>query len=111
MGIQNWSDNIILVDLPQEPDMVEELETVNEIVSDGGKYDVVIDFSEVDMVTSSSLSGLLKLREPLVKSGRRMILCGTAAGIKGVLTITGLDAVFELANDKFDALATLEMIG
>jgi hypothetical protein len=25
MGIQNWSEDIILVDLPQEPDMGEEL--------------------------------------------------------------------------------------
>ena len=111
MGIQNWSENIILVDLPQEPEMADELEAVNEMVSDGGNYDVVIDFSSVDMVTSSSLSGLLKLREPLVERGRRLILCGTAAAIKGVLTITGLDAVFELADDKFEALATLEMIG
>ena len=111
MGIQNWSENIILVDLPQEPEMADELEAVNEMVSDGGNYDVVIDFSSVDMVTSSSLSGLLKLREPLVERGRRLILCGTAAAIKGVLTITGLDAVFELADDKFEALATLEMNG
>ena len=32
MGIQNWSDDIILVDLPQEPQMADELKTVTEMV-------------------------------------------------------------------------------
>jgi anti-anti-sigma factor len=111
MGIQNWSDDIILVDLPQEPEMADELETVAEMVRDKGSCDLVIDFSGVDMVTSSSLSRLLKLHKPLADCGRRIILCGVAAAIKGVFTITGLDGVFELADDKFAALATLEMIG
>ncbi len=111
MGIQNWSDNIILVDLPAEPEMADELETVEEMVRDKDSCDLVIDFSGVDMVTSSSLSRLLKLRKPLSECERRVILCGVAAAIKGVFTITGLDGVFELVDDKFAALATLEMIG
>jgi len=111
MGIQNWSDSIILVDLPAEPEMADELETVAEMVRDKDSCDLVIDFSCVDMVTSSSLSRLLKLHKPLADCGRRIILCGVAAAIKGVFTITGLDGVFELADDKFAALATLEMIG
>jgi len=111
MGIQKWSDNILLVDLPQEPEIADELEAIVEMVREESKYDVIIDFSSVDMVTSSSLSRLLKLREPVVDGERRLILCNIAAAIKGVLTITGLDGVFELADDKFNALATLEMIG
>ena len=62
MGIQNWSEDIILVDLPQEPHMGDELKTVTEIVRDRGNCDVVIDFSSIDIVTSSSLSKLLKLQ-------------------------------------------------
>ncbi len=111
MGIQNWSENIILVDLPQEPEIADELETIVEMVRNRGDCDVVIDFSGVDTVTSSSLSGLLKLHKPVTDCGRRLVLCGVAAAIKGVFTITGLDGVFELADDKFAALATLEMIG
>ena len=56
MGIQNWSDEIILVDLQQEPQMGEELNTVVGMVRDRGNCDVVIDFSSIDIVTSSSLS-------------------------------------------------------
>ena len=43
--------------------------------------------------------------------GRRLVFCGIPAATRGVFTVTGLDQVFELADDKFAALATLEMIG
>ncbi|TFG49448.1 MAG: hypothetical protein E4H40_02985, partial [Candidatus Brocadiia bacterium] len=65
MGIQNWSEDIILVDLPQEPNMGDELKTVIEMVRDRGDCEVVADFSEVDIITSSSISKLLKLRKLL----------------------------------------------
>jgi len=61
MGIQNWSENIVLVDLPQEPEMGDELKAVIEIIRDRGDCEVVVDFSSVDIVTSSSLSKLCLL--------------------------------------------------
>ena len=110
MGIQNWSENIVLVDLPQEPQMVDELKTVTEIVRDRGDCDVVLDFSSVDIVTSSSLSKLLKLRKLLADCGHRLVFCGVAAATKGIFTITGLDGIFELVDDKFVALAGLQLV-
>ena len=65
MGFQNWSDDIILVDLPREPRMRSELKTLIEIVRDRGDCDVVVDFSSVDIMTSTSISGLLRLRKLL----------------------------------------------
>ena len=110
MGIQNWSEDIILVDLPQEPNMGEELKTVTEMVRDRGDCDVVVDFSSVDIVTSSSLSKLLRLRKLLADCGHRLVFCGVAAATRGIFTVTGLDGIFELADDKFVALASLQML-
>jgi anti-anti-sigma factor len=110
MGIQNWSEEIILVDLPQEPEIGDELNTVTEMVRDRGDCDVVIDFSMVDIVTSSSLSKLLKLRKLLVDCGHRFVFCSVAAATKGIFTVTGLDGIFEIADDKFIALAGLQMV-
>lgn len=109
MGIQNWSDEIILVDLPQEPQMGDELKTVTEIARDRGDCDVVVDFSSVDIVTSSSISALLKLRKLLTDCGHRLIFCNVAAATKGIFTVTGLDGIFEVADDKFVALAGLQI--
>ena len=110
MGIQDWSDDVILVDLPQEPQMGEELKSVTGMVRDRGNCDVVIDFSEVDIVTSSSLSKLLKLRKLLTDCGHKLVFCNVAAATKGIFTVTGLDGVFELVDDKFVALASLQIV-
>ena len=66
MEIQDWPEDIILVNLPGEPQMANELIAVTEKVRDRGDCDVVIDFSSVDIITSSSLSKLLKLRKILL---------------------------------------------
>ena len=110
MAIQNWSEEIILVDLPTEPEMADELDTVTTTVRDRGDCDVVIDFSRVDIVTSSSISKLLKLRKMLGDCGHRLVFCSVAAATKGIFTVTGLDGIFELADDKFVALASLQMV-
>lgn len=110
MGIQNWSENIILVDLPQEPQTGEELKTVTEIVRDRGDCDVVMDFSSVDIITSSNLSKLLRLRKLLTDCGHQFVFCNVAAATKGIFTVTGLDAIFEFVDDKFVALAGLQIV-
>ena len=110
MGIQNWSEEIILVDLPQEPEIGDELNTVTGMVRDRGDCDVVIDFSRVDIVTSSSLSKLLKLRKLMTDCGHRLVFCSVAPATKGIFTVTGLDGIFEIADDKFVALASLQMV-
>jgi anti-anti-sigma factor len=109
MGIQNWSDDIVLVDLPQEPAIADELTAVVETVRDRGDCDVVVDFADVDIVTSSSLSKLLKLRKLLGDCGHRLIFCSVAPATKGIFTVTGLDGIFEVVDDKFVALASLQM--
>ncbi len=111
MGIQNWSEDILLIDLPSEPEMGDELKTVTEMVRDRGDCEVVVDFSKVDIITSSSLSKLLKLRKLVGDCGHRLVFCSVAPATKGIFTVTGLDGVFEIVDDKFIALASLQMVG
>lgn len=107
MGIQDWSDDTILVELLQEPDMKDELKTVLEIVCGRNNCDVVIDFSGVDIVTSSSMSTLLKIHKVLSDNGHKLVLCSVTPATKGIFMITGLDGNFEFANDKSEVLASL----
>jgi anti-anti-sigma factor len=111
MGFQNWSDDIIFVDLPREPRMRNELKTLIEIVRDRGDCDVVVDFTVVDIMTSTSISGLLRLRKLLADCGHRLIFCNVPPATRGVFSVVGLDEVFEFADDKFGALATLQSTG
>jgi len=109
MGIQNWSEDVILVDLPAEPQTGDELKSVTEMVRDRGDCEVVIDFSSVDIVTSSSLSKFLKLRKLLNDCGHRLIFCNVAPATKGIFTVTGIDSIFTFVDDKFIALASLQL--
>ena len=110
MGIQNWSENIVLVDLPAEPLMSDELKTVADIVRDRGDCDVVMDFSNVDIITSSSLSKLLKLRKLLLDWDHQLIFCNVAPATKGIFAVTGLEGIFKVVEDKFVALAGLQLV-
>ena len=108
MGIDQSSQGIMTVDLLPEPDMGNELEKVTNLVRDGGRIDVVVDFSAADIVTSSSIARLLRLRKLLTDYGHRLVFCNASPAIKGIFDIAGLDHVFEFADDKSAALAALE---
>jgi anti-anti-sigma factor len=108
MGIDHSSQGILTIDLVPEPEMGAELENTINLVRRGGDCDVVVDFSSVDIVTSSSLSKLLKLRKLTGDCGHRLVLCNTATATKGIFSVTGLDGVFEFADDKTAALAAIK---
>ncbi|MDD5327128.1 MAG: STAS domain-containing protein [Phycisphaerae bacterium] len=109
MGIQNLSEDVLFVDLPfREPQIGDELKNLNEIVITKDECDVVIDFSRVEVITSSDISNLLTLRSLLRETGRQLILCSVSVMTKGIFTVAGLDAVFEFAEDKHAALAAIQ---
>jgi anti-anti-sigma factor len=107
MAIENASEDIVTVDLHPEPDMGTELATVASLVRLRGQCDVVVDFSNADIVTSASLSKLLQLRKLLTDCGHRLILCSLSADTESIFTVTALDQVFEFARDKSAALTAI----
>ncbi len=111
MGIEQWSDEIIIVDLPDEPEMVDELISLADLLADKETYNVVVDLGGVGDITSESLSKLLKLHQITSQVGRRFVLCNMRSETEDILSATGLASVFHLTENRFDALATLEMIG
>jgi anti-anti-sigma regulatory factor len=59
-------------------------------------------------MTSTSISGLLRLRKLLTDCGHRLIFCNVPVATRSVFTVVGLDEVFEFADDKFAALASIQ---
>lgn len=110
MRIQNLSENAVLVTLPEEPHVSGELITVNEIVSNKSDCDVVIDFSRVEILTSSSICNLMILHKLLHEGGRRLIFCNVAFPTRCIFRVVGLDEVFEVVDDKFAALESLQTV-
>jgi anti-anti-sigma regulatory factor len=109
MGIKNVSEDILLVNLPpKQPHIGDELKHLNEMVITDSDCDVVIDFSEVEIINSSDLSNLLTLRALLREHGRKLVLSNVTVLTKGIFTVAGLDAVFEFAADRKDGLAVVQ---
>jgi len=100
MGIKNWSENIVLVNLHKEVRISDELKTVNKIVSNRDDCDVVMDFSDVDIITSSDICNLIILHTSLRERGHRLILCNVVVLTKCIFTVAGLDEFFDFAGDK-----------
>jgi anti-anti-sigma factor len=108
MGIDHSSQGILTVDLLPEPDMSTELENVAKVVREGADCDVVIDFSSVDIITSSSISKLLKLNKLVDGYGHRLVLCGLINATKQIFKLSGLDQVFDFIDDKSAALTAVK---
>jgi len=104
VGIENYMEDVLLVTLPREPHLGSELDEVTEIVSEGCNRDVIVDFSDVGMLTSESICGLMILDKYLSSFGRQLVFYNASAAIKHVFARTGLAVVFTFANDEHAAL-------
>jgi anti-anti-sigma factor len=110
MGIQKWSDNIILLNLAAEPHLGEEVQAVTEMLTAEKPCDVVIDFADVEIVTSSSIAKLLKLRKTVNEINQRLVFSSVSKRTMTVFSVIGLEEVFEFVDDQFLALAGLQMV-
>ncbi len=108
MPIENWSDRVIVARLADDPQLTEDLLTLDHSHAPGPR-DLVLDFSSVNYVNSSHLSRLLKLRKRTVADEGRLMLCGVGTQVWGTFLMTGLDKVFHFADDVSTALASLQI--
>lgn len=108
MTIQNLMENVILVSLPKEPQISDELKKVNERVVDSGGCDVILDFFSVEILNSTGIANLLCLRNLLSERGRQLVLCNVAVPTRHIFRICGLDKAFDFADSKRAALEHLQ---
>jgi len=109
MEIKDLAENIVVIDPSPEPGLNQELAKTIDIIRERGEScDVIIDFSGVDIVTSSSLSKLLKLRKLLMDCDRILILCSVSRATKGIFSVTALDSVFKIVLNQHDAVEEIK---
>ncbi|MDQ7013447.1 MAG: STAS domain-containing protein [Planctomycetota bacterium] len=107
----DWSEDIIVTELADEPQLSEELAIVIDrlISSEGVMPSVVVNFTNVTYVNSSNLAQLLRLKRTLAEGGGHLRLCAVSDEVWSVMMVTGLDKVFRFAPDPLTALAGLQM--
>ncbi|MBN2448472.1 MAG: hypothetical protein JXO22_17225 [Phycisphaerae bacterium] len=110
MPVEQWSDTIILAELADDPQFSDDLAQVSEQCANNPRNDVLLSFVAINHLNSSSLAKLLKLRKLVtITNQRRLMLCNVNAHVWGVFLVTGLDRIFDVAEDVPSGLASLQM--
>jgi len=108
MGIDSSPENLIVVNLPRELEgHGNDLQAAAEMVRHTGNCDVVVDFSEADIVGSVTFSRLLELQQRLRECRHKLVLCGVSPATRAVFSVALLDTLFDFVEDKPAALASL----
>jgi anti-anti-sigma factor len=108
MPIDNWSEQVVVVHLADDPQFTDDMEALDQSRLKS-KLDVVLDFTAVRFINSSNISRLLKLRKQMQNDGCRLVVCGVSTQVWSALLITGLDKIFQFSDNVPTALATLAM--
>jgi len=108
MAIQNWSDDITIVELSDDPQFTEDLDSLMDSV-ESKPTDVVLNLAALGFINSSNVAKLLRVRKVMLAIDRRLVLCDVNAQVWGIFLVTGLDKIFEFTSDVAIALASLQM--
>jgi anti-anti-sigma factor len=112
MPIQNWSDNVLLVELADDPQFTDDLNALLETVEKQKGQHVVLSFQGVSFLNSSNIAKLLKLRKTVVVTNhRRLKVCGVNTHVWGVFLVTGLDKIFDVCDNVAVGLASMQLDG
>src|SRR5579872_1407775 len=68
---------------------------------------ILIDFTDIDFVSSAGLRALLVLMKKATATGSIFALCGVNEQVQEVLNISGFAAMFTIHRDRAEALAAL----
>lgn len=107
-----WSENIVVCDLGDEPELSEELTELYARLKESPASSVphvVLNLAGVSYLNSSNIAQVLRVRRRLTEASRQMKLCSVADGVWSIMLLTGLDKVFEFVPDKATAITALQV--
>lgn len=110
----DWSEDIVICDLGDEPQLSEELNDLYSRLKETestASPSVILDLATVTYLNSSNIAQLLRLRKQLVETTRELRLCSVTDPVWSIMLLTGLDKVFEFAPDKATAIVSLQSTG
>lgn len=85
------------------------LETIGEelsgLVDDAGRQKLVLDFRNVQDISSLAIGMLVTLNKKIRAAGGKLVLCRMDPELRQVMAITQLDTLFVIRGDEREALA------
>jgi anti-anti-sigma regulatory factor len=108
MGTENLRDDVLLVTLPRQPQASSDIEQATRMITFGAPCHVIIDFSLVEVMPSSTISELIIIENHLHERDRQLVLCSVPHRIQELLVRIGVQSLFRLADDQLGALQLLD---
>lgn len=71
------------------------------------KRKILIDFQQVELMSSAMLGVLVRLYRDLAENGGRIVLCGLQPPVRKTFELTRLDQLFRIEEDVATGLARL----
>jgi len=111
MPINDWSDDILIAELNDEPMFSDEMNALMArlAAADGEVHSVIVDLKGVTFLNSSNIAQLLRLRQTLLNAGQSLRICSARDPVWSMLLITGLDKIFQFTDDVATSLASLHI--
>lgn len=72
---------------------------------DEGKKRIVLDLSNTNFISTIVIASFVFMLKRAKESGGNLIICGAKEKVKEVLTITNLDKIFDICEDKQKAMS------
>ena len=107
MELEAISHEIFFSRVQQEPELSDDLDKLLEFIRDK-KASLVIDLSQVDIITSTSLTRFDKLWKHCSENSHHLVLCNASPVTRGIFTITQLD-LNEFESDKANAIELVKL--
>ena len=85
-----------------------ELEARCKALIQEGANRLLLDFAQVEYVSSAGLRSLLVLAKAVKSAGGALALCSLVPAVRDVMTISGFDNILPLAADRAAALELLK---
>ncbi len=107
MAVENLTEHVLLVTLSKRPQACSDIARATRAVGIATRHHVVIDFSRVESMASSTISELIILENHLHDIDRHLILCSAPPKIRELIRCVGLESLFRFADDQVAALELL----
>ena len=92
------------VDSSTAPKLAEELARINE----DGRYKIVMDFSQLEFISSAGLRVLISTLKNCKRYNRGdVLLAGLPANILSVFDLAGFTSIFKIHNDVLSAVGSI----
>ena len=102
-------NNVIVISISGRLDAVtapEYEKRIREMI-DSGDINFVVDFEQLDYISSAGLRGLLVMSKLLNAKGGRACLANVNGNVRSVFDMCGFNTVFKMENSVAGALAVL----